>query len=149
MKRSFFILMLTLLSAVSCSIPRYVPIESSLQEQWPGRTHAEVIREFGAPDREISDGADGVVLVYERTTTTTRTEEFMERYTTTIEENRVFKEFYIGADGICYNVRSNESLREEEKVSVLGPIVGITLVGLVPVLFLNDNGVFGEGGDCE
>lgn len=148
MKRSFFFLVLTLLSAASCSIPRYVPIEPSLQEQWPGRTHAEIIREFGAPNREISDGADGMVLVYERTTTTTRTEEFMERYTTTIEENRVFKEFYIDAAGICYNVRSNESVRED-KVSVLGTIAGLSVVALVPILFLNDNGVFGEGGDSE
>ena len=145
MKRSIFFLMLTLLSAASCSIPRFVPIESSLQEQWPGRTHAEIIREFGAPDREISDGADGMVLVYERTTTTTRTEEFMERYTTTIEENRVFKEFYIDAAGICYNVRSNESVRED-KVSVLGTVAGITLIGLVPILFINNNA---DSGDCE
>ena len=145
MKRSFFILMLTLLSAASCSIPRFVPIESSLQEQWPGRTHAEIIREFGAPNREISDGADGMVLVYERTTTTSSTHEFMERYTTTTEENRVFKEFYIDARGICYNVRSNESVRED-KVSVLGTVTGITLIVLVPFLFINNNA---DNGDCE
>ncbi len=97
------------------------------------------------PNWEISDGADGMVLVYERTTTTSSTHEFMERYTTTTEENRVFKEFYLDAGGICYNVRSNESVRED-KVSVLGTVAGITLIGLVPILFINNNA---DSGDCE
>ncbi len=80
-----------------------------------------------------------------RRTTTRSTHEFMERYTTTTDENRVFKEFYLDAGGICYNVRSNESVRED-KVSVLGTVAGITLIGLVPILFINNNA---DSGDCE
>ncbi len=138
MKRSFFFLLIALLSAVSCATPHYVPVEPSLQEQWTGRTHAEIVLEFGAPDREISDGMDGTILVYERTTTTTNTSEFMERYTTTIEEKRYFKEFYINVEGICYNVRSNESVQDGNRFSFVETIMCAGILGLA--IFVHPEG---------
>ena len=116
MKRCLFFLLLALLSAVSCSTPRYVSSEPYLQDQWIGSSHAEIIREFGAPNREISDGADGQILVYENFPTTAT----VYGYSATIEKNRSFKEFYLDAEGNCYDVRSNESRRDGRKEHVFG-----------------------------
>ena len=129
MKRCLFFLLLTLLSAVSCSTPRYVFSEPYLQDQWIGSSHAEIVREFGAPNREISDGADGLILVYEYFTKTAT----VYQNTAMIEKDRRFKEFYLDAEGNCYDVRSNESRRDGRKANVFGTFVCAT--GIAALLY--------------
>ncbi len=108
---------MALLSAVSCTVPRYISSEPVLQSEWIGNSHADIVQEFGAPSREVSDGADGTILVYENVTSTYDTSEFMGDYSTTVTNTRLFKEFYLDANGICKNVRSNEQIADGKKFS--------------------------------
>lgn len=110
MKRS--LILAVLLAATSCSTTRYVSREPSMNAEWVGRSHADIVRTFGAPTREVSDGADGVILVYESFYTTHETDHLGSTITTTSEEHRNFKEFSLGADEICYNVRTNEKMAD-------------------------------------
>ena len=134
MKRCFFFLLTAILTAVSCSTPRYVSSQPDMQGQWIDRSHAEIIREFGAPTRELSDGADGKILVYERFETTSHTSEFMGSYSTTVENNRIYKEFYLGADDYCYDVRTNEQRRDGRQFSFLKSFLLATTVCLAAML---------------
>ena len=118
----YILLFATLLCVMSCSTPRYISSELTLKSEWVGRSHEEIIQRFGAPSREVSNGADGLILVYESFYTTHKTEEFMGDYTTTSKECRDFKEFYLRANGICYDVRTNETIRDGNKFSVGGTI---------------------------
>ena len=64
MKR-IILFLAVILSAVSCTTYRYVSATPDLQSAWIGKTHADVVRAYGAPTRECSDGADGYILIYE------------------------------------------------------------------------------------
>jgi hypothetical protein len=83
-----------------------------MEAEWTGRTHADIVRHFGAPTREVSDGADGLILVYEEVTTVHETSTSGSTITTETKENRKFKEFSLGADGKCYGVRTNEKIAD-------------------------------------
>ncbi len=96
-----------ILSAVSCTTYRYVSATPALQSAWIGKTHADVVRAFGAPTRECSDGADGYILIYE--SFHTKYDTWMDGSINTSREIRDFKEFYFGPDHICYDVRSNDT----------------------------------------
>jgi len=126
MKRYIFFLLATLLSAVSCSSPRYVSSQPYMQDEWTGRTHAEIIQEFGAPDRELSDGADGLILVYESFSSNVSGH--------TIYTSREFIEFYLDADGSCYDVRTNGQRRDGRQFSFLKTFLLATTVCLAAVL---------------
>jgi len=64
--RTISLFVVALIAAVSCSETVYAPIENSLNAAWVGKTRADVIRSYGAPDRESSDGENGMILIYER-----------------------------------------------------------------------------------
>lgn len=136
MKRYLILLAVGLLSAVSCSVPRYVSVEPDLQDEWIFRSHAEIVRSFGAPSREVSDGADGQILVYEDFYTTHETDEFMGDYTTTSQEFRNFKEFYLNKDGICYDVRTNETIQSGRRIDWVETIFASLLIGATAVHFI-------------
>lgn len=130
MKR-FLILLLVALAAVSCTTPRYVSRQPSMEVEWIGRTHADIVRAFGAPSREVSDGADGLILVYEEMFTTYETDRWGSTMTTTGLEHRNFSEFFLTADGICYDVRTNtlmQSGRRFDYFSTFGIILGSLLL---------------------
>lgn len=97
----------------SCSSARFVSAEEELNEQWVGASHHDIVREFGAPDRETTDGDGGVILIYEEISRSYDTDEdthfglFDTDYTTTVRENKHFMHFFIGRDGVCYLVKSN------------------------------------------
>jgi len=44
-----FLICIILLS--SCSLVRFQPLEQEYNNTWTGRSYAEIVREFGAPDR--------------------------------------------------------------------------------------------------
>ena len=112
MKRFFILIMAVILSAISCTTTRYISSQPSMEAEWTGRTHADIVRHFGAPTREVSDGADGLILVYEEVTTVHETSTSGSTITTETKENRKFKEFSLGADGKCYGVRTNEKIAD-------------------------------------
>lgn len=140
MKRYLILLVTVILSAVSCTTTRYISREPSLKAEWVGHSHADIVRNFGAPSREVSDGAEGVILVYEDVYTTLETDQSGSTLTTTKRDHRNYKEFSLGPDEICYNVRTNEKMADGKRFSpetTLLSAIGGLLCGYVLI-----NGVF-------
>ena len=125
MKRYAILIAAVLVSAVSCTAPRLVSNLPTLQEEWIGRTHSDIVRAFGAPSRECSDGADGYILIYESFRTDYDT--WMDGSIKSSSEHRDFKEFYVGADGVCYDVRSNDLRQDGRSFSLFYTMSAIAL----------------------
>lgn len=102
-----------------------------------GQTHSQIVREFGAPDREVSDGADGYILVYERVSTSSRVDSmgYIDN-----DVNVSYVQFFIDGSGICYNVKTNRLAPSQEKSLVkaftagYGIITGATILGSLAIL---------------
>ena len=129
-------LLAVVLSVTSCTTARFVSSQPRYQSEWVGKSHADIVRTFGAPTREVSDGDNGLILVYESFYSTYDSDEFMGDYTTTVKEHRNFKEFYLDPDGNCYNVRTNESFINGRKFDLLstgwlGIAAAIATIGLI------------------
>lgn len=129
--------------ASSCSLLRYRSLEEEYNKVWTGRSYAEIVEEFGAPDRIVPDGKDGSIAVYEKFTTTTLTDVdthfgyFDPDYTTTVSSDKIYKQFFIGSDDICYRVKSNEQELDPKSVRnnrLSWGISGGILVFLVAIL---------------
>lgn len=127
MKR-LLIMILAVLAFASCSPIKYLALEDSLNEQWSGRSHADILHEYGAPDRVESDGLDGSILVYEAIN-----EDLSKDYT----------QFFIGGDSRCYMVKSNlieadpDSVKRSKRVlaTTYGVSLGLTiLLGILSVI---------------
>lgn len=136
MKRYIILIVAVILSATSCTTFRYASSKSQMQSEWEGRSHADIVRTFGAPSREVSDGAGGQILVYENFYTTHSTDEFMGDFTTTSREHRDFKEFYIDPEGTCYQVRTNEAFLRGRKFGPLGTTF-LAATALILILVLS------------
>ena len=124
-----------------CSCSSYNNLSSSYKtgteyynETYRGCSHADIVKVFGAPDRETSDGADGYILVYE----TFHNSSYVDRFG--YIENNTYKryiQFFMSADGICYNVRTNRnapgnySSAYSTIAATTGIIAGITGLGLL------------------
>ena len=136
MKRYLILLMAVILATVSCTTPRYVSREPSMKTEWVGRSHADIVRSFGAPSREVSDGANGMILVYEELYSIYDTDHFGSTMTTTKRDRRNFKEFSLGPDGICYDVRTNALMQDGTQLDVrqtLCSAFGVVLGGICPI----------------
>ena len=108
MKRTFSLLFLILALASCAPAVKYISMEPSYNEQWTGRSHADIVAEFGAPDRVESDGLDGSILVYETITTTSEIKEkYSGVYNETVTTDKEYTHYFIGSDDRCYAVKSN------------------------------------------
>lgn len=108
MKRALILLMAVSIFASCSSAIKYVSMEPSYNEQWTGRSHADIVAEFGAPDRVESDGLDGSILVYETITTTSEIKEkYTGVYNETVTTDKEYTHYFIGSDDRCYAVKSN------------------------------------------
>ena len=133
MKRYLILLLAVIFATASCTTPRYVSREPSMKTEWVGRSHADIVRSFGAPSREVSDGANGMILVYEELYTIYDTDHFGSTLTTTKKDRRNFKEFSLGPDGICYDVRTNALVQDGTQLDVrqtLCSAFGVVLGGI-------------------
>ena len=104
-----------------------------MKTEWVGRSHADIVRSFGAPSREVSDGANGMILVYEELYSIYDTDHFGSTMTTTKRDRRNFKEFSLGPDGICYDVRTNALMQDGTQLDVrqtLCSAFGVVLGGI-------------------
>lgn len=117
MKR-FLILSLAVLALSSCSTAlKYISLEQSYNETWTGRSHADIVTTYGAPDRVESDGLDGSILVYETITTVSEMRERIDGvYNETVTSEKEFTHFFIGSDSRCYAVKSNKVEVDQDSV---------------------------------
>ena len=86
---------LMMLSIVSCRTTSSVSVQPELEQQWIGRSYADVVDALGKPEREVSDLQDGTILVYESG----------------------LVRFYMNNDSFCYAVRTSKQ-REETKLDL-------------------------------
>lgn len=88
--------------------------EQEYNETWIGKSHAEIVMAYGAPDRIESDGSDGQILVFEKfskrydTDVDTHFGMFDPECTTRVSEEKSYVHFFLRADGTCYLVRTNQ-----------------------------------------
>lgn len=103
-----------------------------------GQSHAKIVQEFGAPSREVSDGGDGYILVYEWFN-------YSSSYDGSFIHNNVYRtyiEFYMDTGGICQSIRTNKMSPVEKKeiLTAVGLCFGVTsalsLVGSIAMLIL-------------
>ena len=114
------------LTTISCRETSFVSVQPELEQQWIGRSYADLVDSFGAPEREVSDLMDGKILVYESGAT----------------------RFYMNSDSFCYAVRSTKQ-REETKFSMSksfalgGAIAGgiLTTSSIVQLILMIVSGV--------
>lgn len=100
--KKVIVMLLAVLALSSCSSAiKYISLEPSYNETWAGRSHADIVNEYGAPDRVESDGLDGSILVYE---------------TYTENMDKEFAHFFIGSDSRCYMVKTNQVEADPDSV---------------------------------
>ena len=133
MKRFILLLAAVLLTAVSCTTARFVTAQADLQSRWIGASHADIVRVYGAPTRECSDGAGGFILIYESFKTVYDT--WLDGTPNYSREQRDFTEFYMDEKGVCYDVRSNDTVVAGRQFSLLQTLYACSL-GLPLVLWL-------------
>lgn len=107
-----------------------INIENEVRAKWKGATRQQVINEFGPPNYEESDGADGTILIYN-----------MEHRSTDATLNRNgYIWIYLNSSGICTNLKSDCFYRyEKEKHKEFdgpGTATLITLSGIGLLLVL-------------
>lgn len=104
----------------------YVSMEEDYAKAFVGSHHNVIVSSLGAPDRQTSDGAGGTILIYEKVTTTSNSNSnsiataynvnyYSKTYTpgaqtntnTVTTQNTSYIHVFIGADGVCYGVKTN------------------------------------------
>lgn len=113
----------------------YVSMEEDYAKAFVGSHHNVIVSSLGAPDRETSDGAGGTILIYEKVTTTSNSNSIATAYNvnyysktytpgaqtntnTVTTQNTSYIHVFIGADGVCYGVKTNhqKEVIDEEAV---------------------------------
>ena len=112
-------------------------MEEDYAKAFVGSHHNVIVSSLGAPDRQTSDGAGGTILIYEKVTTTSNSNSnsiataynvnyYSKTYTpgaqtntnTVTTQNTSYIHVFIGADGVCYGVKTNHQKKviDEEAV---------------------------------
>lgn len=76
----YLIILITMMFLHSCRTTYMVkhPLENQYREKFEGKSYAYIMRNIGIPNRTVSDGSGGKILIYEKRsyTTTTNTQNF-------------------------------------------------------------------------
>ena len=141
-------LLAALVALSSCSVLKTYPVEQKYNEEWKGRSHSDIVKRFGAPDRVESDGSGGQILIYEKVSTTATTDVdthfgmFDPDYTTKVQTNKSYVHFFVGPDNICYHIKSNRTIFDPQSKAKAKTTLGICAgvwgtVGIIlPMIFL-------------
>lgn len=143
MKR--ILLLLILLSAVSCRTWYTVSLQPKLSNDFVGKSHNYIVSAMGAPSRTVSDGNDGQILIYEKTSAlsqavATNVDIFNGTYTpgsyTTTSTDYI--QFFVNNRGNCYRVNTNltEEYSEFSKGKTIGLVAGIAGPMLLWMIYL-------------
>lgn len=113
--KQVIISLLCIVCLSSCISYKYISTEPETKRAFIGASESSIIRAKGAPDREVSDGAGGRILVYERYYSNSNTYYYGYGFSnTSTRQNRNYTEIYINEDGICYDVRTNLANKQIE-----------------------------------
>jgi len=135
-----FVLLAAMVALSSCATSHLVSQEANMNAAWVGKTHADVIKTFGAPDREATDGNNGMVLIYEQIYTRSHTSSYGyggpwgpwggpwgPDINTTVYTDKDYVHFYINPTGNVYQVKTN--LMASDGTKTIDPAMTIVGVG--------------------
>ena len=104
-----------------------ISMQPEMEQQWIGRSYADVVDSLGQPEREVSDLLDGKILVYEAGSI----------------------RLYMNSDSFCYAIRTNKQRKETKfdmpkSWALGGAIVGGVLTAssiIQTIIMLVESGV--------
>ncbi len=130
----------------SCTVYKYTTIskEEEYKDIYVGKSHNQIVTTLGAPDKQFSDGAEGIIIIYENSVFNSNINTYKGSGSATTIESKGYIQFFINKSGICYDVKTNhtetiEEIDEEASKSKtwVGVVGGIYLGALLGfVLFL-------------
>ena len=127
MKR-LFLLFTLLVIACSCSTTFHARLQDEKHFHAEGLTSGELIAQFGAPAREMSDGRDGKILVF----TGDRVFDYRaSKFGGTLPELQCFMD----ADDVCYRY-DLVNMRSKKVFSAGRTILLLIFLGILPLPFL-------------
>lgn len=116
MRRSILFVIILLLSMTSCSYKYLVPLQPQYESMFLGKSHNYIVSTWGAPDRTTSDGEEGQILIYERTSmlsqaVATNINVWTGTYTPGLytTSNTLYVHLFVDKQGQCYRVMSNHA----------------------------------------
>ena len=129
----------------SCTVYKYTTIskEEEYKKEYVGKSHNEIVTTLGAPDKQFSDGAEGIIIIYENSVFNSNINTYKGSGSATTIESKGYMQFFINKSGICYDVKTNhtetieeideEASKNKTLVGVFGGIYlgAIVLLGLV------------------
>lgn len=146
MKKTLLLIgiVLTALFSTSCRTTYNVSLQPELENLLIGRTYAEIIDAFGAPDRTTPDGRGGQIIVYEdiQLQTNGTINPWTKSVSLATESSKGFIHIYITDMDVCYQVKTNreKEVSEFSKGKTIGLVAGVgggTLLTLLSILLIN------------
>ena len=112
----------------------YVSGNDYYNSAYRGHTHGQIVKEYGAPDREVSDGEDGYILVYETYHTSSHVDSmgYIDR---TVRKSYI--QFFMDRNGVCYYVNTNKLAPGEAEEAFAAVAISTSVIsGLSTLGFL-------------
>ncbi len=100
----------------SCTAYKYTTIskEEEYKKEYVGKSHNQIVTTLGAPDKQFSDGAEGIIIIYEKSVFESDINTFKGSGSATTIESKGYIQFFINKSGICYDVKTNHTETIEE-----------------------------------
>ena len=100
----------------SCTVYKYTTIskEEEYKKEYVGKSHNEIVTTLGAPDKQFSDGAEGIIIIYENSVFNSNINTYKGSGSATTIESKGYMQFFINKSGICYDVKTNHTETIEE-----------------------------------
>lgn len=123
--KHLFLFFVLLVVACSCSTTFHARLKDKSSFQAKGLTSGELITQFGAPARDMSDGRDGKILVF----TGDRVFDYRaSKFGGTLPELQCFMD----ADDVCY--KCEMANMQSKKVFSFGKtLLLLVLLGIIPI----------------
>lgn len=114
--------------AVSCTVPRYVSAEPAFNDEWTGRTYEDIVQTFGAPEKEVSDGRGGSIIVYQDAIT-----DYIDDYIgpVIIRRGENYMQFFVDEDDVCYKVLTDKIMQDGRRFDFIGSLSVASLVTML------------------
>ena len=128
----------------SCTAYKYTTIskEEEYKKEYVGKSHNQIVTTLGAPDKQFSDGAEGVIIIYENSVFNSNINTYKGSGSATTIESKGYIQFFINKSGICYDVKTNHTETIEEideeasKNKTMAGVVGSIYCGGIVLLVL-------------
>ena len=142
--KKFLFFTLVVLCITSCTTTYHVSMQPEYSKALVGHNHQYIVSTMGAPNRQITDGAGGTILIYEETRSQSMAVPPYINYSTityppgVITTSRTdYIYVYINSQGKCYNVKTNLTKLESEPdptgtaLAIGGSTLGLVLYILI------------------